>query len=527
MSGLTGTLSLVRFLLRRDRVRLPIWLLAIIGITYASAAAVASTYDTAAKIASYGNNVGSSPAGIAMGGPPVALDTQGGILVYETALTAFIGVALLAAFTVVRHTRAEEEAGRTELLVSTVVGRHAGAAASVLIAFAASAVVGLGVTASVLNAGMPGEAAWLYGAAVAAFGAVFAAVGAVAAQLMSHGRTATGLVLAVLGVAFAVRAVGDVQESFLSWLSPMGWSQQVRVMDDNRWWPLGLSLLLVAVLAVATAVLAVHRDVGSGIVAARPGRGTAVGWLRSPVSLAWRLQRGTLVGWAVGMFLLGLMFGSFSEEMERMVDDNPTLAQYFEATGGSITDTLFATSLLFNGLGAAAFAVASALRIRHEENRATLDLVMASGVSRTRALLEPLLVTLGGAVVVLLVGGAGTALALVLTGGSTGDGVALLGYSLVYLPGVLALAAGAVALAGLLPRMSMAVWAWLGVTFVIGWLGGLLDLPGWVNGVSPFEHLPLVPVEDLAWLPLVALTALAVALLGAGLVGFRRRDITA
>ena len=63
---------------------------------------------------------------------------------------------------------------------------------------------------------------------------------------------------------------------------------------------------------------------------------------------------------------------------------------YFEATGGSVTDTLFATSLLFNGLGAAAFAVASALRVRHEENRATLDLVMASGVSRTRALLEAL-----------------------------------------------------------------------------------------------------------------------------------------
>ena len=227
------------------------------------------------------------------------------------------------------------------------------------------------------------------------------------------------------------------------------------------------------------------------------------------------------------MFLLGLMFGSFSEEMERMVADNPTLAQYFEATGGNITDTLFATSLLFNGLGAAAFAVASALRVRHEESRATLDLVMASGVSRTRALLEPLLVTVLGAVVVLLFGGAGTALSFVLTGGSAGDGLDLLAYSLVYLPGVLALAAGGVALIGLLPRMTMVVWAWLGVTFVIGWLGSLLDPPGWVNAISPFEHLPLVPVEDFAWLPLGVLTLLAAALLVTGLVGFRRRDITA
>ncbi|HEX4977111.1 MAG TPA: hypothetical protein VFV40_04520 [Nocardioides sp.] len=528
MSGLVGTVALVRFVLRRDRIRLTIWLLALVGITYASAAAVASTYDTPQKIASYGNNVGSSPAGIAMGGPPVALDTQGGILVYETALTAFIGVALLAAFTVVRHTRAEEEAGRTELLVSAVVGRHAGAAASVLVALAASVVVGLGVTWSVLDAGMPSGPAWLYGAAVTAFGAVFAGVGAVAAQLMSHGRTATGLVLAVLGAAFALRAVGDVQESFLSWLSPMGWSQQVRVMDDNRWWPLGLSLLLLVALAAAAAVLAVHRDLGSGIVPARPGPATAARWLASPVALAWRLQRGTLVGWLVGMFLLGLMFGSFSQEMERMVADNPTLAEYFEATGGSVTDTLFATSLLFNGLGAAAFAVGSALRVRHEESRSTLELVLASGTSRTRALLEPLAVTVVGAVAVLLTGGVGTALALVLTAdGSVGDGLALVGYSLVYVPGVLALAAGAVALTGLLPRMTLVAWAWLGVTFVIGWLGGLLDPPGWVSGLSPFEHLPLVPVEDLAWLPLAALSLLATGLLGAGLAGFRRRDLAA
>jgi ABC-2 type transport system permease protein len=112
-------------------------------------------------------------------------------------------------------------------------------------------------------------------------------------------------------------------------------------------------------------------------------------------------------------------------------------------------------------------------------------------------------------------------------GGTADDGLALLGYSLVYLPGVLALAAGAVALVGLLPRMTMLVWAWVGVTFVVGWLGSLLSLPSWVSGLSPFEHLPLVPVEDLAWLPLGALSLLGAALLAAGLVGFRRRDITA
>ena len=526
MNGLVGMPALVRFVLRRDRIRLPVWIIAIVGITYASAVAVTGTYDTAAEITSYGTNIGGSPAGIAMGGPPVALTTQGGILVYETSITALVGIALMAGFTVVRHTRAEEEAGRTELLVSTVVGRHAGAAAAVLVASVASLLVGLGVTVSVLDAGMPSGPAWLYGAAVGGFGVVFAAVGAVAAQLMTHGRSATGLVVAVLGAAFAVRAVGDVQENFLSWLSPMGWSQQVRVMDDNRWWPLLISVALVLILLVATVDLARRRDLGSGIVPARPGPASAAPGLATPLALAWRLQRGSLLAWSAGVFLLGLMFGSFSEEMERMVADNPTLAEYFELAGGSITDNLFATSLLFNGLGAAAFAVGSALRVRHEENMGTLELVVATGVTRTRALLEPLIVTAVGSVVVLVVGGVGTALSYAMTVGTVDAAVQLVGYALVHAPAVLVLAGVAVILTGVLPRLAMLSWAGVAIAFVVGWLGGLLDMPEWVNNLSPFEHLPLVPVEDLDVTPLLWLTVVAAALVVVGTAGFRRRDLT-
>ena len=526
MKGLLGTPALIRFVLRRDRIRLPVWIGSILVITYASAEAVAGTYDTPAEIASYAENLGNSPATTAMAGPPVALEQVGGILVYETSLTALLGVALMAAFTVVRHTRGEEEEGRTELLVSTVVGRHAGAAAAVLVAAAASVLVGLGVAGSMLAVDMPAHGAWLYGAAVAALGLVFAAVAGVAAQLMSHGRSATGLVLAVLAVSFLLRAVGDVQESFLSWLSPIGWSQQVRVLDENRWWPLLFSIAMTFGLLAATVVLATRRDVGSGIVPARPGPADAAPGLRSPLALAWRLQRGSVLAWAVGVFALGAMFGSLSEEMQNMVRDNPTLAQYFDVTGGSITDALFASALLFNGLGAAAFAVASVLRIRHSETVGTMEPVLATGVSRTRALLEPLVVTVVGTALMLVVGAVGAALAWAAQSGEVGPALQLVALSLVYAPGVLVLVGLAVALVGLVPRLSVLAWAGVAVTFVVGWLGGLLDLPAWLNGLSPFEHLPLVPVDDVSAAPLVVLSAVALVLAAGGLWGFRRRDVT-
>lgn len=525
MNGLQGTATMLRFLLRRDRIRLVVWVLALVGITYASAQAVSATYNTPAEILAYAQNMGTSAATVAMAGPPFALTTIQGIVVYETSLTVLLGVSLMAVFTVVRHTRGEEEVGRTELLASTVMGRHAGTAAAVVLASLASVVVGAGVALSVAATDFTGPQAMLYGASVTALGIVFAAVAALAAQLVSHARTALGLGLAVLGVAFALRAVGDVRGSFLSWLSPIGWSQQVRLVEGDRWWPLALSMGVALVVLLVAAWLTTRRDIGSGVLPARPGPPEASASLGSPLGLAWRLQRGSVLAWAVGIALLGAVFGSVSNEMQAMVRDNPTLQQYFERAGGTITDALFATALLFTGLGAGAFAVASALRVRGEETSGRLEPMLATAVPRSRALLHPLVVTVLGTLVVVTAGGLGIAVADALVRGSSDTLLRLTSLAWVQIPAVLVLVGLAVLLVGWLPRATGLVWVAMGLAFVVGWLGGLLALPEWFRGLSPYEHLPQVPIENVAVAPLVVLTLVAVALVVAGTVGFRRRDI--
>lgn len=525
MSELVGTLDLVRLALRRDRVRLTVWVLALVGITAGSAAGVSSAYATPAAIAAYGNTVGNSPASIAMAGPPVALDRIQGIVVYETSLTVLIGVAIMAAMTVVRHTRAEEEVGRTELLASARVGRHAGTAAALLVACGASVLVGLGVTAAVAAHDFGAGPALLYGVSVAALGIVFAAIATVASQVMSHARTATGATLAVLGAAFALRALGDVRGNGLVWLSPIGWSQQVLLFDGDRWWPLLISVLVAAGLLLLAGRLTTHRDVGAGVLPDRRGAAYAGRGLSSPLGLAWRLQRGTLIAWGVGLWLLGLVFGSFSGQLDAMVKDNPTLQQYFAQTGGSITDAFFATALLFMGLGAAGFAVGSALRLHSEEGAGRVEPILAGAVSRWRMLLGPLVVTVGGAVALVTVGGLGVALADAAVRGTGDELLRLVALSWVQLPAVLVLVGVAVLLMGWLQRGTALAWALLGFAVVIGWLGGLLRLPDWVDGISPFQHLPQVPVESVTILPLLVLTALALGLIVLGAVGFRRRDI--
>ena len=467
MNAFAGTGALVRLVLRRDRIRLAVWIIALVGITAASAAGVAATYDTPAEIASYQRNVGSSPAGIAMAGPPVGLDRIQGIVVYETSLTVLLGVAIMTAMTVVRHTRAEEELGRTELLASGVVGRHAGTAAAVLVAAAA----------------------------------------------------------AVLGLAFALRAIGDVQESGLVWLSPIGWSQQVRLFEADRWWPLLVSLIFALLLLGGAGWLTTRRDVGAGVLPDRRGPAYAGRGLSSPLGLAWRLQRGTVVAWGIGLALLGLVFGSFGEELENMVADNPTLQEYFAQTGGSVTDAFYATALLFMGLGAAGFAVGSALRLHSEEGAGRVEPILATAVSRWRMLLTPLVVTLGGAALLVTLGGVGVAVADAAVRGSSDQLLRLVALSWVQLPAVLVLVGLAVLLLGWAQRASAVAWAALGFAVVIGWLGGLLRLPDWVDGLSPFQHLPQVPVEDVAVAPLLVLTLIGLGLIAVGAVGYRRRDI--
>ena len=137
---------------------------------------------------------------------------------------------------------------------------------------------------------------------------MFGAVAAVTAQVAESARAANGLAVGVLGAAFALRAIGDAGPHWLAWLSPLGWAQAMRAFADERWWLLLALLALAALLRVGAARLAARRDLGAGILPPRPG--PARGRLRTPLALAWRLQRGALAGWAAGFAILGAAFGA-------------------------------------------------------------------------------------------------------------------------------------------------------------------------------------------------------------------------
>lgn len=526
MRGLEGTLPLARLALRRDRVRLPVWLLSISGVTFFAGSSMASAFPTQQSIEAYGATAAKSAALIAMSGPPLGLDTLPGIVLNKIEGLTVIGVALMAAFEAIRHSRTEEEEGRTELLRAGVVGRHAGGAAALLVSSGAALLLGVLVALALAGASVPGSSALLYGASTAALGLVFAALALCLAQLFTHARAALGATLGLLGLAYLLRAAGDVRGDFLVWLTPVGWSQATHVLGRERWWPLLVCLAAWALLAAAAAGLSSARDVGSGLIAPREGAPEAGALLSGPVGLAVRLQRASFLGWAVGVFLMAFAFGSLTNAVDQMARNNPTLETYLKASGqGGMVDAFLATMLLFIALVVSGFAISSALRLHSEETSGRLESLLATGLSRGRWLAAGLLVTLVGSLLLLLAGGFGIGLSYGLVSGDPGQALRLAGLALVYAPALLTLAALAVLLDGWRPAWVAVAWAALGVCYVLGWLGTLLNLPEWVIRLSPFAHVPRVPGEAVT-LAGPTYTLLAVALLTlAGWAGFRRRDI--
>jgi ABC-2 type transport system permease protein len=97
--------------------------------------------------------------------------------------------------------------------------------------------------------------------------------------------------------------------------------------------------------------------------------------------------------------------------------------------------------------------------------------------------------------------------------------------TLAYLPAVWVVAGIAMALYGLVPRLSFVSWGALGAFVLVELIGETLQVSQSVLNISPFNHVPKVLVSGVSLMPLVLLTLLALVLVIAGLVGFQRRSI--
>ncbi|MFE3521707.1 ABC transporter permease [Streptomyces sp. NPDC059161] len=519
---LTGTGALLRLALRRDRVMLPVWALALGSLVASGAGTLEKVYTTAAQRADVADSTGRNGSLRALYGP-VFGDSVGGLTAWRFGGFGYVLAAVMSLLIVVRHTREEEETGRQELLASAMVGRRAPLTSALLAALVANAAAALIITAGLAKSTGNTAGSAALGLTTAAIGMLFAGMAAIMAQLTESARLAKGLTGAVLGAAFLLRAAGDTAtrdaSSVLDRLSPLGWAENVRPYAGERWW----ALLLIAAAALAQGaaayVLAGRRDIGMSFVAPRPG--PAEGGITTAYGLARRLQRGGVIGWTLGFALAGLLFGGMTNGAADLVGDNARTKEIIQRMGGQagLTDAFLATMVGMLGMVAALYATSSVLRLHGEETGQRAEPVLANAVGRVRWAAGHLVIAFGGSALIMVVGGLGLAVGY---GGKTGP---VLGAALVQLPAVWTFAGLAMLLYGAFPKLAQAALAVVGVCLALGWIGPALNLPRDVLGLSPFGRLPKLPGTPMAWTPVLVLTLIAAALVTAGLAAFRRRDL--
>lgn len=537
MSGFTGTMRLLRLALRRDRITLPAWTLGMAAFLAATTAMFEDSYTKHPELLAPDTQIVVENPGMRVLGL-VTGPTVGGYTMHRDGLTLAVLAALMSVFAVVRHTRQSEELGREEMLGAGVVGRYASIGAAVIVALAANLVLAGLLGLGMIVAGQPVTGSLAAGISIALVGVAFTGVAAVTSQLASTTRGATGLAAAALGASFLLAATGNmlgtvdsaalrVTSAWPAWLSPIGWSQQMRPFADNLWWPAGLSALALGLLTSGAVLLAGRRDVGRGMWPERRGAARARPSLLSPSGLVWRLQRGALLGWAIGLVGFGLVFGALSEQIGGL---EGAATEWYAAFGGDadLLGAYWASMMQVAGLAVAAYVVTLLLRLHHDEAQGTLEPVLGTAVSRLRWLSAYAANALVGAALLILL----FAVAMVIAGGMVlGETPSLLrdlvGAALVQLPAVAVLGAAVLALVVLLPRWSVGL-SWVLVVFAIfvgPMFGPSLGLPSWLMDLSPFSHVPNAPAVSISPGPVVALVAVCAVLAGVATLAMRRRDL--
>jgi ABC-2 type transport system permease protein len=527
--SLAGIGAMVRLVVRRNRVRLAVWFVVLVGMVGYVASYYQELFPTQESLDDFAA-LSDTPGIKALSGLSPAADTLGGAVWTKSWMTVSLALAIGVVFLVVRSGRADEEVGRTELLRSRMLGVHAYAVASWLVNGLLCVAIGLGVALVSVSAGLDPEGAGIagslvLGASVTGVGLFGLGVGAVAGQVATTSRGANALGAAVIMGCYVLRMIGDLGSGALTWASPIGWGQEMQPFAGNRWWPFLLLLVLAAVLLALAAWIESKRDLGAGLLAERPGRAGAPLRFTSPLGLGLRLQRASIIGWTIAVLLTALLFGSIIDAMTDLMDgvDGGAAADFIRGFGVQALLAMLASMI---GLVTAFFAVQSAVSLRADEASGIIEPQLAGAISRRRWAWQRLLIPIVGSAVLLAAGGAMLGAVYGSVTGDSSQAGTMAGAALAYWPAVMVLVGVAVALFGWLPRLAVALsWGVMAAMWFATMLGEVFGLPQWVVDSLPFSAVPYLPFESMSWGPLVVMMLVAAALGASGIDRFARRDV--
>lgn len=531
-SRLAHTGLLLRLIARRERLAGTCTVLIFAVLGAATAASIAQSYATPRARAELAAGPAANTAFRFLVGNLGDADSTAALAHWRAGLFFVAATAVCVATMVVRHTRREEELGRTELIRAGTTGVVAPLAAAAIAATILTVLVAVAMTLVLTPLGGGRDIVSI--AAVfteyAATGLAAVGIALVAAQIATTGRIASLLAVSVLVAGYLLRGIADTIGGWwgwLAWMSPLGWAEHVDAFGGNDFRPALASVAIFVVGLAGAAALAIRRDLGAGILAPRPGpAGTRR--LRSIGAVTARLQAPLLGSWVYGVAVYGLIVGLMAPSVDRLVAGNAQASAVLHNSGvnGDLSDMFLFTMMSLLAVAAATWPVYLAGRMRVEETAGRSEVLLATPVGRTRFLLAYWGCGVIGAFLAIAAAALTMALGAAIAGGSWSHAIAHTTAAAGATAAAIALVgAAAMTLYACAPTMTVLGWFVVGLSLILGPLAGMFDLPQWIRDFSPFTHSAAIPMAPMQWTPPLVMVVLGALLMCVAVLRFRRRDL--
>ncbi|MCL2217650.1 MAG: hypothetical protein FWB91_11620 [Defluviitaleaceae bacterium] len=560
-SNFSNTFLLTKFMLRRERFIALAWIIIfnVVVVGLVPGMMLAIDVDARVELAS----MMELPAMIAMIGPAFATIYEGFGALYTNLIFLFsvLTIGIMNIFLITRHTRADEEQGRYEVVRSLPVGRLANLSAAFLTAIVVNGAMSLIMGLLMFAAGdysMGFAPSMLWGLIHGAVGLAFAALTALFCQLSSNSRGAVSYSFIALILFYFIRAAGDMNPDMavLSLLTPLGLAVHAAPYASNLWWPLAVLLGASAAVAAIAYRLSATRDIDQGIIPARPGRAEASALLSTATGLSFRLTRTALILTLIGVFALGASYATILGNVDEFVATNDFYRNLlltpagidFEAAEGMTTEEL--VTVLNAVVNAAGFNLTQlfasmvnnimvlltlaapllfVLRAKSEERAGRTELILATPTCRFKYLAGFAAISFAASLLMQIVLAVG--LHSIAQGVIPNPGDLTLAFlfesAIVYVPAMWTMSAIAILLIGVAPKATGIIWAYYAYTFLVVFIGRLAIFPEWLVYTTPMGFVPQLPMDEVNPVALVLLTAVAAALTAAGFFFYNKRDINA
>lgn len=515
-----------KLLFKNLRLKASLWILILCGLSVSIPPVFDGLYKTSAEREAMKMTV-DNPAMVALIGPIPAGDYTTAVMFSHQMLifmALFHGLCgILIANSIARK---DEESGLIEYTFSSGISKNKIVTSQIMIGIVMNALIFILLFGglSLYNFDsftMSGNIYYALGLSL--IGLFFFVLTLVLGNVFESADMTFGVSLTLLLGFYLYRAATDVYDTTYSVISPYHWLSRAEIYGSNDWMWL-LPFASIVVFIVLAYVLFAKRDIGDSYI--KLGKEKKTRTIKSYPKLSYLNMRVLMVSWLIGLFLVGISYGSIFGDLNAVIGDNDMLQQ---ALSGNVVAEFIGLLFVISALIAAIPSLMINGRILTEEKQGRLEMMISgtknSKISRTIVFGTHYIYGIVIGVLSLFL----TAFGMYIASINVDElNITLADYMLAvvnYSAAIVFIIGVSLLLIGLSKKLHIIAWMYVGYVFFTNYFGMLMNIDELYLMLSPFYYLNNLPEESVSIVNVLSVGGAGVLLAFIGGCLFNRRNL--